>query len=444
MNSSFSRSSSRSRSFWAASSCLADSPRARRCSLEQELALVRVLAQAPVARLELPGDAVEDREERDVEREQRQRQDQREPAARVTDADRDRAVVLVELDRADRLRPALQPHRHDDAQDLQVLLAAPGLRVRHAPLDRAGEHLPQLGGCWHRRPDQDVVGRVGDRAVRADEPAADDARDEDALAEEPVERARRARRHRAQRSRTAGGARSDSRRRPRGAWLSTVRCARLATSLLTSQAIASPAASSTAPAYSAKRSTSLGRCSVDPSVRVGKVASCSPPHESAASGLAAQGFLPLNRANCGVNPPSGGASSLDSGLRTPRGRRERAQSGRWRRPRTSASSAGTTSGSASSTRPRPNGRASSSARSPGSRTSRSTRLSASSSTTTATSATRAPIRSPAASTRRCTAAGSGRCASSPASAPPRRRTSASATCSSTARPASRPPSTCRR
>ena len=44
---------------------------------------------------------------------------------------------------------------------------------------------------------------------------------------------------------------------------------------------------------------------------------------------------------------------------------KRAQSGRWRRPRTGASSGGTTSGSASCTTPRPSGRASSSARSPG-------------------------------------------------------------------------------
>ena len=89
---------------------------------EQEAALLGVLAQAPVLRRQLPGDPVQDREERDVERQQRERQDQREPAARVVDADRDGAVVLVERDRADRVRAALQPHGHEHAQDLQVLL----------------------------------------------------------------------------------------------------------------------------------------------------------------------------------------------------------------------------------------------------------------------------------------------------------------------------------
>src|SRR4029079_7516768 len=43
--------------------------------------LVGVLAEAPVARLELPRDPVEDREEREVEREQRQTQDPRQTCA---------------------------------------------------------------------------------------------------------------------------------------------------------------------------------------------------------------------------------------------------------------------------------------------------------------------------------------------------------------------------
>ena len=65
MNSSFSRSSSRSRSFCAASSSRAGLRLGAGTALggEQEAALLRVLAQAPVLRRQLPGDPVQDREQ---------------------------------------------------------------------------------------------------------------------------------------------------------------------------------------------------------------------------------------------------------------------------------------------------------------------------------------------------------------------------------------------
>ena len=103
-NSSFSRSSSRSRSFCSDEEPLHRLRLGSRCplGLEQPAALLGELVQALVVRVQLAGHAPQDREERHVEREQREREDQREAEAGVADADVDRAVVLVELEHADR------------------------------------------------------------------------------------------------------------------------------------------------------------------------------------------------------------------------------------------------------------------------------------------------------------------------------------------------------
>ncbi len=107
---------------------------------------------------------------------------------RIARADRDGPVVLVERDHADRLAAKGRAHGDQDLQDLQVLLGAPRVRGRHASRDLAPQHRGEDLRVLDLLTDPLVAGRVGDRAVRRDETAADDARHDDAAAEEPVER----------------------------------------------------------------------------------------------------------------------------------------------------------------------------------------------------------------------------------------------------------------
>ena len=165
-------------------------------ALQQPAALFRVLAQPAVAGLQLARDPAQDRKQRHVERQQRGDEDQREPRAGVTDADVDRSVVLVELERAERGSRRAQLDRDQRLEHLDVLLAAPRGRSRHAPLEAAGEHVAQRFRVRHLRADQLMPSCVGDPPVAVDETGPDDAGDEDAAAEEYVEGTPAFRRHR--------------------------------------------------------------------------------------------------------------------------------------------------------------------------------------------------------------------------------------------------------
>ncbi len=153
-----------------------------------ELAQPLVLPGQPaVVRLQLPRHTAKNREQREEEREQCQRQDRRQAPACVSDADGDRAVVLVQLDGTNRPRASRQLHRDGDAEHLQVSSPLPRSSARHAPVDLPAQSLRNPFELPDLRSDQRVPGGVGDRSVPPDEPPADDAGNQDVLAEEPVE-----------------------------------------------------------------------------------------------------------------------------------------------------------------------------------------------------------------------------------------------------------------
>ena len=243
----------------------------RALALEQIAALLCELPQAPVSDFELSRQTVHDRQQGHEEREQREREDQREPEMRVASADRDGAVVLVEPDHADRSAAERLAYRREDLQDLELLLAAPGEDVSDPARDLAGEDGGEDVRVLGLGADPLVAGGVRDGSVGRDQAAANDAGQDDVLAEEPVQRC--APRRRDRRGEVlypevpAEICQSDGARlvldRSRGA---------VSTSRFTSHEIARPAPSRTMPVYKAKRSLSRGCGPSSPGVRASTIA----------------------------------------------------------------------------------------------------------------------------------------------------------------------------
>src|SRR5438477_5748502 len=92
---------------------------------EKFFALGGLFVEATVARGQLCRQPVQDREERDIENEERDRENEPQSTARVADADFDPPIVLVELERADRLRRRGFSDRDQRLEYLDFLLAAP-------------------------------------------------------------------------------------------------------------------------------------------------------------------------------------------------------------------------------------------------------------------------------------------------------------------------------
>src|SRR5947207_13804905 len=95
--------------------------------------------------------------------------------ARIADADLDRAVVLVELERSQRLRGRGLSDRDELLEDLDVLLAAPAHGPRHAPLGPACKDRGQVACVRGLGADQRVPGGISDRPVEIDQASPDDA-----------------------------------------------------------------------------------------------------------------------------------------------------------------------------------------------------------------------------------------------------------------------------
>src|SRR5204863_81049 len=109
---------------------------------------------------------MQDREQREVEHEERDPEDDHQAMARIADADLDRAVVLVELERSQRFRGRGLSDRDEQLEDLDVLLAAPAHRPRLAPVGKA------RGSAKLNRVARHTL-RIGSKRARAEEKRAE-------------------------------------------------------------------------------------------------------------------------------------------------------------------------------------------------------------------------------------------------------------------------------
>ena len=149
---------------------------------------VGLLGELPVARLQRPHHAAQDREERDVQDQQRG-DDHACPHERlVADRLRDRCVVTVDADHAVRARVLVEvPVDGRVRVQHGRVVADPAAQLRGSVHLGAGHRLAHLGEVVRHLSDQRVVGRVRDHAGAREERHADDAARERDPAEELVE-----------------------------------------------------------------------------------------------------------------------------------------------------------------------------------------------------------------------------------------------------------------